>query len=438
MFLEWTDPPFAPGHWIPEMIELAGGEPLLATPGEKSRRVDLGRRSTTPDPDVVVVAPCGFDRDGCRRAGRRPRRQRRAAGRRTGARRRRQRLLGPPRHPPGRRRRGAGRRPRPARHPRVVRPRTAPSGTSGGRPRPADQSSAPGPLLAEPRADDPPGKRSWASRPPYDESPSTMSPPRRRASSRTIASPRPLPPVSRSRASSSRAKRSKTRSRSAGGMPGPSSATATARPARRRTPERQVDAGAGVAPGVVDQVAHDALELEPAHRQGAVGQVTDRDHAGGSVAANAGEHHRRIGRRVGGRAAASPASSRASTRRSSTSARQPDELGIEVGAVLVGRAVPPRDVDLDAQRGQRAAQLVGDVGHEAALAVPGGREPVEHRVERDGQGVDLVARLRHRAAARRARHPTPAPRPTAATRPAAAPRRSPATRSARAPAAAAG
>ena len=39
MFLEWTDPPFAPGHWIPEMIELAGGVPLLGTGGEKSRRV---------------------------------------------------------------------------------------------------------------------------------------------------------------------------------------------------------------------------------------------------------------------------------------------------------------------------------------------------------------------------------------------------------------
>ena len=39
MFLEWTDPPFAPGHWIPEMIELAGGVPLLGMPGEKSRRV---------------------------------------------------------------------------------------------------------------------------------------------------------------------------------------------------------------------------------------------------------------------------------------------------------------------------------------------------------------------------------------------------------------
>jgi iron complex transport system substrate-binding protein len=63
MFLEWTDPPFAPGHWIPEMIELAGGIPLLGTPGEKSRRVtwDLGHAAR---PDVVVVAPCGYDREG--------------------------------------------------------------------------------------------------------------------------------------------------------------------------------------------------------------------------------------------------------------------------------------------------------------------------------------------------------------------------------------
>ena len=64
MFLEWTDPPFAPGHWIPEMIELAGGEPLLATSGEKSRRVGW-EQVHAADPDVVIVAPCGFDRAGC-------------------------------------------------------------------------------------------------------------------------------------------------------------------------------------------------------------------------------------------------------------------------------------------------------------------------------------------------------------------------------------
>jgi iron complex transport system substrate-binding protein len=63
MFLEWTDPPFAPGHWIPEMIEIAGGEPLLATPGEKSRRVTW-EQVHAAEPDVVVVAPCGYDRAG--------------------------------------------------------------------------------------------------------------------------------------------------------------------------------------------------------------------------------------------------------------------------------------------------------------------------------------------------------------------------------------
>jgi len=63
MFLEWTDPPFAPGHWIPEMITLAGGEPVLATGGEKSRRVTW-EQIRAENPDVVVVAPCGFDRDG--------------------------------------------------------------------------------------------------------------------------------------------------------------------------------------------------------------------------------------------------------------------------------------------------------------------------------------------------------------------------------------
>ena len=66
MFLEWTDPPFAPGHWIPEMIEIAGGEPVLATPGEKSRRVTWDQIHAA-DPDVVVVAPCGYDREGSQR-----------------------------------------------------------------------------------------------------------------------------------------------------------------------------------------------------------------------------------------------------------------------------------------------------------------------------------------------------------------------------------
>jgi len=63
MFLEWTDPPFAPGHWIPEMIESAGGVALLGTAGERSRRVPWSDVHAA-DPDVVVVAPCGYDRAG--------------------------------------------------------------------------------------------------------------------------------------------------------------------------------------------------------------------------------------------------------------------------------------------------------------------------------------------------------------------------------------
>jgi len=66
MFLEWTEPPFAPGHWIPEMIELAGGSPLLANRGEKSQRVTW-EAIHAAQPDVFVVAPCGFDLEGCQR-----------------------------------------------------------------------------------------------------------------------------------------------------------------------------------------------------------------------------------------------------------------------------------------------------------------------------------------------------------------------------------
>ena len=65
MFLEWTDPPYAPGHWVPEMISLAGGEPLLGAAGEKSRRVTW-EQVHAARPDVVVVGPCGYDRAGSR------------------------------------------------------------------------------------------------------------------------------------------------------------------------------------------------------------------------------------------------------------------------------------------------------------------------------------------------------------------------------------
>jgi iron complex transport system substrate-binding protein len=63
--LEWTDPPYAPGHWIPEMVELAGGENVLGAAGQKSTRTTWDDLHAAR-PDVVVVAPCGYDEAGAR------------------------------------------------------------------------------------------------------------------------------------------------------------------------------------------------------------------------------------------------------------------------------------------------------------------------------------------------------------------------------------
>lgn len=66
LLLEWTDPPYAPGHWVPEMVTLAGGEPALGTPGEKSARVTW-EQCRDSGPDLVVCAPCGYDLAGSRK-----------------------------------------------------------------------------------------------------------------------------------------------------------------------------------------------------------------------------------------------------------------------------------------------------------------------------------------------------------------------------------
>lgn len=66
MLLEWTDPPYAPGHWVPEMIEAAGGEPLLGATGAKSVRITW-EAIHAAQPDVVIAAPCGYDLTGARR-----------------------------------------------------------------------------------------------------------------------------------------------------------------------------------------------------------------------------------------------------------------------------------------------------------------------------------------------------------------------------------
>ncbi|HEV3086871.1 MAG TPA: ABC transporter substrate-binding protein [Candidatus Elarobacter sp.] len=59
LVLEWTDPPMSAGHWTPGLVELAGGVPVVANPGANSRVLTWDEIAAS-DPDVVVVAPCGF------------------------------------------------------------------------------------------------------------------------------------------------------------------------------------------------------------------------------------------------------------------------------------------------------------------------------------------------------------------------------------------
>ena len=60
--IEWTDPIFAAGHWVPEMVRRAGGEDVLAEPGEHShtRTHDVVHSAR---PEIVIIGPCGFDLD---------------------------------------------------------------------------------------------------------------------------------------------------------------------------------------------------------------------------------------------------------------------------------------------------------------------------------------------------------------------------------------
>lgn len=58
--IEWVEPFFTAGHWIPEMIEIAGGINLISKTGEHSRRLDFEEISKV-DPDIIIMMPCGFD-----------------------------------------------------------------------------------------------------------------------------------------------------------------------------------------------------------------------------------------------------------------------------------------------------------------------------------------------------------------------------------------
>jgi len=60
LVLEWLDPPYVAGHWVPELVGLAGGQDVAGTPGEPSRPRPWDELAALA-PDVVVVALCGFD-----------------------------------------------------------------------------------------------------------------------------------------------------------------------------------------------------------------------------------------------------------------------------------------------------------------------------------------------------------------------------------------
>ena len=59
VFLEWTDPLFCGGHWVPEMITLAGGNDPLGRPGEDSVRMEWDDVLSSK-PETIIVSPCGY------------------------------------------------------------------------------------------------------------------------------------------------------------------------------------------------------------------------------------------------------------------------------------------------------------------------------------------------------------------------------------------
>jgi len=60
--IEWVDPPFTAGHWVPDLVTAAGGRPVAAHPGGRSSQTSWDQIAAAR-PEVIVVAPCGFDLD---------------------------------------------------------------------------------------------------------------------------------------------------------------------------------------------------------------------------------------------------------------------------------------------------------------------------------------------------------------------------------------
>jgi iron complex transport system substrate-binding protein len=66
--LEWLDPPYVPGHWVPELVEMAGGELLAGTARRPSYRVEWpALRALEPPPDLLLLMPCGLNLEETRR-----------------------------------------------------------------------------------------------------------------------------------------------------------------------------------------------------------------------------------------------------------------------------------------------------------------------------------------------------------------------------------
>ena len=60
LVIEWIEPFFTAGHWIPEMVEIAGGINLISKSGERSRRIGFEEIKKC-EPEIIIVMPCGFD-----------------------------------------------------------------------------------------------------------------------------------------------------------------------------------------------------------------------------------------------------------------------------------------------------------------------------------------------------------------------------------------
>ncbi|HET8713425.1 MAG TPA: cobalamin-binding protein [Gemmatimonadales bacterium] len=77
--LEWLDPPYMPGHWVPELVDLAGGELLAGTVRKPSYRIEWSELERL-DPEVLLVMPCGFDLQATFKAAAQHRRELRTIG----------------------------------------------------------------------------------------------------------------------------------------------------------------------------------------------------------------------------------------------------------------------------------------------------------------------------------------------------------------------